>query len=160
MEVTMLQMIKLFLMRHKITKPTSMEDKYLFLIDNKIDIYAYRIPGKGRYNNKNILDSIKQLEHILAKDFESEYIIDLNLSGKMLYTSTITEWCSDDDRYIDDIDGVINLWLVLSSILYDKYKLGINSVGSGKLYSNAIKARPYILNDQYIVNRLLSGLIS
>lgn len=150
--------IKILLFKYKLFKPIKLADKILIVKYSNIEIYKLKNSSTNSFINENILIDIEHLENILKRDFSNEYVYELNLQNKETYIRTLKRWFSSNDRYVNNIDKIFITWLDLANRLNTVYAAGVKSVGSGKLYSNSIKAKPFINHIEIILDKILLGI--
>jgi len=69
--------------------------------------------------------------------------------------TSLTNWCTDNTYFIANLETRLLDWLEQITITYNTYISGINKVGSGKRYSNAVKLQSHIINMELIIDNMI-----
>ena len=153
----MFKKVKVFLYNNKITIPRTLNNKILYLITKRVNIYDLNIEKEIFLQEKNINDSIVFLNSILIQDINNSYIVQMT-DNKTKYFTSIYRWGTNDNRYINNIEDIFITWLELTNKL-NYYSLTGNKCKSiCILYSNAIRFKSYLLNSETLIDLILDRI--
>lgn len=150
-----LEKIRLFLYNNELLLINTIERKVDYLKLSKINIYSDKYIFKSNlFLENNILIYIDVLKKILKRDFDKEYIYVKDITTDEFVIKDFGVWYSDNE-YSLDTNIELDIFLDLSLELITRY----NKISSDFIdpvhYHNSSKIKPYIINIDLIINKLV-----
>lgn len=147
--------IKLFLYNNEILSLNSFERKIEYLLLSNLNLYDKEYIFKSTLLlEKDIISYIEEIERLIKYDLEKDYVTVKDINADSYVIKDLGVWCSDNGNVIDSFN-YINKFLNLSLILYNKFNIICNNNIEPVLFYNSSKIKPYIINIDLIVNKLV-----
>lgn len=150
-------MFRLLLYNLGIIKLNTLKNKLEYLSYKGFNPYADNLINlQLDLIGNNIIEYCDVLE-IILKDNLLEKTLDYNFN----YTTkevSLGIWCSDNKKYIPDIDIIINRFLELAIKVNNHYVLLTNNKNKflGKPLYNAKKIHPHIINIEKVISKIIN----
>ena len=128
-------------------------DKVDFLLYKELNIYNTKFTNEVfKMPNRDILIDIEYIENILSKDM---YEYQSSVSNYLPVNVYGSVWLSDKGEMLYNGNEVFIRWLMLYTELSEEYYKYTSDLTYGKAYSNFAKIKTYIINTEYVIDKLL-----
>ena len=154
----MLQRIKNYLYKRKITNSETLLDK-IELLQKNPSIYFYSSIYCNTFLNfieKDIIDYNNVLENILRQGLETKYVSIKNISEQNYYYTSLSFWYSNKTAVLNTNDEFKRFLNNIHTYIswYEKNKTEVVNVN---INNNIRRTKPYYYNIELIVNTIIEN---